>query len=86
MDDFQEKLRCFQIKLIRSIRIRFPSFGAGGRIRVDVAGEGSQGEGESKHPLPVRLFGDFLFAQKVTPRSDQQPVTAYRCNVAAELR
>lgn len=33
MDDFQEKLRCFQIKLIRSIRIRFPSFGAGGRIR-----------------------------------------------------
>ena len=37
-----------------------------------VAGEGSQGEGESKHPLPVRLFGDFLFAQKVTPRSDRQ--------------
>ena len=33
MDDFQEKLRCFQIKLIRSIRIRFPSFGAGGHIR-----------------------------------------------------
>ena len=29
MDDFQEKLRCFRIKLIRSIRIRFPSFGAG---------------------------------------------------------
>ena len=27
MDDFQEKLRCFQIKLLRSIRIRFPSFG-----------------------------------------------------------
>lgn len=23
-----------------------------------VAGEGSQGEGESKHPLPVRVFGD----------------------------
>ena len=37
-----------------------------------VAGEGSQGEGESKHPLPVRLFGDFLFAQKVTPRSGRQ--------------
>ena len=37
-----------------------------------VAGEGSQGEGESKNPLPVRLFGDFLFAQKVTPRSDPQ--------------
>ena len=41
-----------------------------------VAGEGSQGEGESKHPLPVRLFGDFLFAQKVTPRSDRQLVAA----------
>ena len=51
-----------------------------------VAGEGSQGEGESKHPLPVRVFGDFLHVEKVTPRSDQQPVTAYRCNVAAELR
>ena len=37
-----------------------------------VAGEGSQGEGESKHPLPVRLFGDFLCEQKVTPRSDPQ--------------
>ena len=56
------------------------------RFLFVVAGEGSQGEGESKHPLPVRLFGDFLFAQKVTPRSDQQPATAYRCNVAAELR
>ena len=39
-----------------------------------VAGEGSQGEGESKHPLPVRLFGDFLFAQKVTLRSIPQLV------------
>ena len=37
-----------------------------------VAGEGSQGEGESKHPLPVRLFGDFLFVQKVTLRSIPQ--------------
>ena len=37
-----------------------------------VAGEGSQGEGESKHPLPVRVFGDFLHGEKVTPRSDQQ--------------
>ena len=34
-----------------------------------VAGEGSQGEGESKHPLPVRVFGDFLRVEKVTPRS-----------------
>ena len=41
-----------------------------------VAGEGSQGEGESKHPLPVRLFGDFLFAQKVTLRSNRQSVAA----------
>ena len=41
-----------------------------------VAGEGSQGEGESKHPLPVRVFGDFLHVEKVTPRSDRQPVTA----------
>ncbi len=41
-----------------------------------VAGEGSQGEGESKHPLPVRLFGDFLSAQKVTLRSNQQSVAA----------
>ena len=41
-----------------------------------VAGEGSQGEGESKHPLPVRFFGNFLFAQKVTPRSDLQLDTA----------
>ena len=37
-----------------------------------VAGEGSQGEGESKHPLPVRVFGDFLRVEKVTPRSDPQ--------------
>ena len=36
-----------------------------------VAGEGSQGEGESKHPLPVRVFGDFLHVEKVTPRSDK---------------
>ena len=41
-----------------------------------VAGEGSQGEGESKHPLPVRVFGDFLHVEKVTPRSDRQLVTA----------
>ena len=41
-----------------------------------VAGEGSQGEGESKHPLPVRLFGDFLFVQKVTLRSNRQCDTA----------
>ena len=32
--------------------------------------------GRSEHPPPVRLFGDFLFAQKVTPRSDRQLVTA----------
>ena len=43
-----------------------------------VAGEGSQGEGESKHPLPVRFFGDFLFAQKVTQRSNRQCDTAKR--------
>ena len=41
-----------------------------------VAGEGSQGEGESKHPLPVRVFGDFLHVEKVTPRSDRQCDTA----------
>ena len=41
-----------------------------------VAGEGSQGEGESKHPLPVRVFGDFLHVEKVTLRSNQQLVTA----------
>ena len=41
-----------------------------------VVGEGSQGEGESKHPLPVRFFGNFLFAQKVTPRSVRQRNTA----------
>ena len=41
-----------------------------------VAGEGSQGEGESKHPLPVRVFGDFLHGEKVTPRSGQQLVAA----------
>ena len=51
-----------------------------------VAGEGSQGEGESKHPLPVRLFGDFLFAQKVTPRSDQQCDTAKRFTKHARSR
>ena len=42
------------------------------RFLFVVAGEGSQGEGESKHPLPVRLFGDFLFVQKVTLRSIPQ--------------
>ena len=36
------------------------------------AGEGSQGEGESKHPLPVRVFGDFLRVEKVTLRSIPQ--------------
>ena len=36
-----------------------------------VAGEGSQGEGESKHPLPVRVFGDFLHGEKVTLRSNR---------------
>ena len=41
-----------------------------------VVGEGSQGEGESKHPLPVRVFGDFLHVEKVTPRSDWQFDTA----------
>ena len=41
-----------------------------------VAGEGLQGEGESKHPLPVRVFGDFLRVEKVTPRSDRQQVSA----------
>ena len=41
-----------------------------------VAGEGSQGEEESKHPLPVRVFGDFLRVEKVTPRSDRQQVSA----------
>ena len=41
-----------------------------------VAGEGSQGEGESKHPLPVRVFGDFLHVEKVTLRSDRQLNTA----------
>ena len=56
------------------------------RFLFVVAGEGSQGEGESKHPLPVRLFGDFLFAQKVTPRSDQQSVTAFRYNDITALQ
>ena len=45
------------------------------RFLFVVAGEGSQGEGESKHPLPVRVFGDFLHVEKVTPRSDPQSVT-----------
>ena len=32
--------------------------------------------GRSEHPLPVRVFGDFLRVEKVTPRSDRQLVIA----------
>ncbi len=48
----------------------------GPRPTFVVAGEGSQGEGESKHPLPVRVFGDFLRVEKVTLRSIPQLDTA----------
>ena len=59
----------------------------GPRPTFVVAGEGSQGEGESKHPFPVRVFGDFLRVEKVTPRSDRQLVaTKSHIQNAAVLR